>query len=88
MENQESVMQEAQDMLKSSQAMTSSMVHTSSGNAFSPKLSIKLQENNFVLWNQQVEHVVLSHNLHKIVGNPQIPSVFKTNIERLSNIDL
>lgn len=62
------------------------MVNSRSGNTFAPKLSIKLQENNFLLWNQQVECAILSHKLHKVEVNPHIPSMFKTVSERLLNI--
>lgn len=54
------------------------MEFTHSDNTFAPKLSIKLQENNFMLSNQQVEGAILSHKLHRIVENPQIPPMFKT----------
>ncbi|KAI5447498.1 hypothetical protein KIW84_015087 [Lathyrus oleraceus] len=62
------------------------MVNSRMGNTFAPKLSIKLQENNFLLWNQQVECVILSHKLHKVEVNPHIPSMFKIVSERLLNI--
>lgn len=62
------------------------MVHSSSGNTFALKLSIKLQENNFLPWYQQIEGVILSHKLHKVVVNPQIPVMFKIYRDRLPNI--
>lgn len=46
MVDQESTLYDAQDVLKSSQATTPTMVHLNSGNSFAPKLSIMLQENN------------------------------------------
>ncbi|KAI5387765.1 hypothetical protein KIW84_073748 [Lathyrus oleraceus] len=54
----------------------------SSKNTFAPKLSIKLQEKNFLLWNQQVEEVILSHKLHKMAVNPHIPPMFKSESDR------
>lgn len=86
MADQDSMLQETQDVFKSSQTMAPTMIHTSSGNRFAPKISTKLYENNFLVWNQKVEGVILSHKLHKIVANPQIPPMFKTGSERLSNI--
>src|ERR1043165_2122062 len=53
---------------------------------FGPKLSIKLQEKNFLLWNQQVEGIILSHKLHRFVVNPQIPSMFKNEEDRRANV--
>lgn len=72
-------------MFKTSQPVASTMLQHSS-NMFAPKLSIKLQENNFLLWNQQVEEVIFSHKLHKVIVNPQFPPMFKSVSERLSNI--
>lgn len=86
MADQESTMQDTQQVVRSSQAITSTMVHSSSGNTFAPKLSMKLQENNFLMWNQHIEGVILSHKLHKVVVNPQIPSMFKTDNDMLANI--
>lgn len=80
------MLQDEHDMLKSSQATTLIMEYSNSGNMFAPKISIKLQENNFFLWNEQVEGVILSHKLHKIMVNPYIPSIFKIDSEILSNI--
>jgi histone deacetylase 1/2 len=43
---------------------------------FAPKLSIKLNDKNFLLWNQQVEGVIVSQKLHRFVVNPQIPTKY------------
>lgn len=80
--------EDSQDVQKHSQPMTSIMMHSHSDNTFAPKLSIKLQENNFLFWNQQVDGVILSHKLHKIWINSKISSMFKTDNERLINIVL
>lgn len=86
MADQESNMENTQNMVRSSQVTASIMVHSSSGNMFALKLSIKLQEKNFLLWNKQVEGVILSHKLHKVVVNPHIPVMFKIDRDRFSNI--
>lgn len=50
----------------------------SSSHHFGPVLSIKLQENDYLLWNQQVVGVILAQRVHKIVVNALIPQKFKT----------
>ena len=50
----------------------------STSHRFGSKLSSKLQENNYMLWNQQVEGVILTQRLYKVVVNPRIPVKFKT----------
>lgn len=55
-------------------------------NTFALKLSTKFQENNFILWNHHVGSVILSHKLHKVVVNPQIPLIFKTESDHIDNI--
>ncbi|KAI5398940.1 hypothetical protein KIW84_064351 [Lathyrus oleraceus] len=69
-----------------SQVTMKAMRFSSSKNTFAPKLSIKLQEKNFLLWNQQVEGVNISHKLYKMVVNPHIPPMFKYESGRLENI--
>ncbi|MCI34606.1 retrovirus-related Pol polyprotein from transposon TNT 1-94, partial [Trifolium medium] len=49
---------------------------------FAPKLSIKLDDKNFLLWNQQVEGVIISHKLHRFVVNPQIPTKYNSESDR------
>lgn len=46
MADQESALYDAQDVLKSSQATTPTMVHLNSDNSFALKLFIMLKENN------------------------------------------
>ncbi|GAU37351.1 hypothetical protein TSUD_395330 [Trifolium subterraneum] len=48
-------------------------------------LTIKLDENNFLLWSQQVNGVITAHNLHRFVVNPQIPLQFDS-IEDRANL--
>src|SRR4051812_35257942 len=71
-----------------SQAVTqlSPFANSSNHSVFGPKLSIKLQEKNFLLWNQQVEGIILAHKLHRFVVNPQIPPMFKNDEDRRANI--
>lgn len=57
-----------------------SMASLSASSALSPAavtfahpLSIKLDDNNFLLWSQQVKGVIVAHKLHRYVVSPQIP---------------
>lgn len=43
-----------------------------------------MQENNYLLYNQQVEGVVLTQKMHKLVVNPQIPQKFKLTQDRIT----
>ena len=73
-------------MTTDNQELQTSFASFSTGNnRFGPRLSIKLQENNFLLWNQQVEGIILSHKLHKFVVNPQIPPIFDSEENRIAN---
>lgn len=78
-ENQES---EIKDPVQS-QKISAMFTSTKSTNSFGPKLSIKLQENKYLLWNQQVEGVILTQKMHKLVVNPQIPLKFKSAQDRI-----
>jgi hypothetical protein len=60
----------------SSEGQSSGTVH------FAPKLSIKLDEKNYLLWHQQVEGVIISHKLHRFVVNPQIPAKYDSEAAR------
>jgi histone deacetylase 1/2 len=60
----------------------SSTANNSGTISFAPKLSIKLNEKNFLLWNQQVEGVIISHKLHRFVVNPQIPAKYASKSDR------
>lgn len=54
---------------------------SSSSHYFGPKLSIKLQDNNnYLIWNQQVKGVILTQRVYKIVVTSQIPP--KLNFEQ------
>jgi histone deacetylase 1/2 len=46
-------------------------------------LTIKLDENNFLLWSQQVNGVITAHNLHRFVVNPEIPLQYANVADRL-----
>ncbi|KAI5413791.1 hypothetical protein KIW84_058074 [Lathyrus oleraceus] len=78
-ENQES---EIKDPTQS-QEISTVFASTKSKNSFGPKLSIKLQENNYLLWNQQLEGVILTQKMHKLVVNPHIPQKFKSAQDRI-----
>lgn len=54
--------------------------------SFTHALSIKLNEKNYLLWNQQVEAVIIAHKLHRYVVNPIIPMKYATEFDR--EIDL
>jgi hypothetical protein len=45
-------------------------------------LTIKLDENNFLLWSQQVNGVITAHNLHRFIVKPQIPLQFASVEDR------
>lgn len=42
----------------------------SSSHHFEPKFSIKLRQNNYLLWNQQAGSVIIAQRIYKIVVNP------------------
>jgi histone deacetylase 1/2 len=42
-----------------------------------------LDENNFLLWSQQVNGVITAHNLHRFVVNPEIPLQYANVADRL-----
>ncbi|KAI5399274.1 hypothetical protein KIW84_064587 [Lathyrus oleraceus] len=86
MANLENLSQKFPTENQESQVTMKTIGFSNSLNSFSPKLSIKLQEKNFLLWNQQVEGVILSHKLHKMVVNPRIPPMFKSSNDRLENL--
>ncbi|MCI00977.1 retrovirus-related Pol polyprotein from transposon TNT 1-94, partial [Trifolium medium] len=54
----------------------------SSRSGLTHSLTIKLDENNFLLWSQQVNGVITAHNLHRFVVNPQIPLQFASLEDR------
>lgn len=58
---------------------------SSSSLHFGPKLLIKLQEINYLLWNQQVRDVILTQRMHKLVVNPHMPPNFKTVQDQAEN---
>lgn len=59
---------------------------SSSHFATGPKLSIKLDDKNFLLWNQQVEGVVKMHKLHRLLVNPVIPAKYASEADRLADV--
>ncbi|GAU30708.1 hypothetical protein TSUD_39320 [Trifolium subterraneum] len=55
----------------------------SSKSGLTHSLTIKLDEKNFLLWSQQVNGVITTHNLHRFVVNPEIPLQFASVNDRL-----
>lgn len=53
---------------------------------FASPLSLKLDDKNFLLWNQQVEGVIDAHKLHRFVVNPVIPTRYAAETNR--NLDI
>jgi histone deacetylase 1/2 len=54
----------------------------SSKSGLTHSLTIKLDEKNLLLWNQQVNGVITAHNLHRFVVNPEIPLQFASVADR------
>lgn len=75
-----------QPLVQNSQIVSSVVGFSSSINNFALKLSIKLQESNFLLWNQQVDGVILSHKLHEVVVNSYIPPMLKNEQDRIVDV--
>lgn len=55
--------------------------------SFNPSLSIKLDDQNLLLWKQQVEAVIIAHKLHRYVVNPMIPPQFTSESNRALGIE-
>lgn len=53
---------------------------------FTHALSLKLDEKNYLLWNQQVEGVIITDKLHRFVVNPIIPMKYDTETDRVLNL--
>ena len=54
----------------------------SSSPSFSQTLTCKLDDKNFLTWQQQVNAVLRAHDLEKFVVNPKIPLRFLTDEDR------
>lgn len=78
MENPTCLQQELHRENHTLQMQTSHFPNSSNQTIFGPELSIKHQESNFLVWNQQIEGVILSKKFHKYVVNPQNFLIFKT----------
>ncbi|MCH95282.1 retrovirus-related Pol polyprotein from transposon TNT 1-95, partial [Trifolium medium] len=57
-------------------------VKDSTKSGLTHSLTIKLDENNFLLWSQQVNGVITAHNLHRFIVTPQIPLQFASPQDR------
>lgn len=62
-----------------------STLHSSSNFVSRPKLSIKLDDTIFLLWNQKVEGVILTHNLHRLLVNSQVPQKYNSSDDEKLN---
>lgn len=62
-----------------------STLHSGSNFVTGPKLSIKLDDKNFLLWNQQVKGVILTYNLHRLLVNPTILAKYNSVDEEKQN---
>lgn len=51
--------------------------------SFAHPLSMKLDDKNFLLWNQQVAAVIIAHKLHRVVVNPKIPQKYNSEADRV-----
>lgn len=54
--------------------------------SFGHMLSIKLQINNLLLWNQQVQGIITFHKRHQFVVNPQIPTKYRSEVDQLADV--
>lgn len=70
-------MAEAESSLVQTSQTSNILGITCNSTTFSPKLYIKLQESNFLLWNNKWKGVILSNKLHRVIVNSQIPPMFK-----------
>src|SRR4051812_34369612 len=52
---------------------------------FAQQIGIKLDNNNFLSWKQQVEGIIRIHKLHRHLVNPEIPPRFLTTEDRESD---
>lgn len=53
---------------------------------FHPPLSVKLDDQNFFLWKQQVEAIIIVHKLHQYVVNPNIPPMYNSEANRVVDL--
>lgn len=54
---------------------------------FNYKISDKLDENNYLVWLQQIESVLFAHRLHRCCVAPAIPPQFLNEAGQASNIE-
>jgi len=53
-----------------------------SSSAFPNSIGEKLDDSNFLLWRQQIEPVMKSHQLQRFVVNLMIPPRFPSDVDR------
>lgn len=62
------------------------LAFSSYANTFGQNFKSNFKKTIFLLCNQQVEGNILSHKLHKVVVNPQISPMFRTENDRIANV--
>ena len=49
---------------------------------FAQQITLKLNENNFRSWKQQVEGIIRTHKLHRLLMSPIVPPRYLTEADR------
>lgn len=57
-------------------------LNSSNNNAFDFKLSIEFYDNNFLLWNQQVDGVILTNKMQNLWLTLKFPPKLKMKVDR------
>lgn len=73
------------DSIQTQVFQTASSLNFCSNFITGSKLSIKLDDKNFLLWNQQVEGVILTHNFQILLVNAQIPPKYNSTADETHN---
>lgn len=60
-----------ESLAQNSRMIAANASHPPSSHHFGPKISIKLQGNNNLMWNQQFEREILTQRVHKVMVNLQ-----------------
>nr|KYP42451.1 hypothetical protein KK1_036141 [Cajanus cajan] len=68
-----------------SASAVSTQASASINNTFSQTVTCKLDEKNFMTWQQQVTAVIRAHDLERFVVNPKIPMKYLTSEDRDEN---
>lgn len=49
---------------------------------FTQQITLKLDEENFRSWKQQIERIIRTHKLHHLLVNPTIPVCYLSEADR------